>query len=198
MKAINQILSDIIMNIYTYCVTSLLLAVLSSILLAVVKEKGIAFLYNIIVENIKQSVFIRKTVFLFFLFLVLNRTVLGRNEWVNPWSDVLGQWRLLLEDGTINIDFVENIILFIPLGFMYNFAFNKAKVFKSWNQNFNVIVKTFLLSFAFSLLIECAQLMFKIGVFQISDLFCNTLGGTVGAMIYILVKNVGKRSDRVE
>lgn len=178
------------MNIYTYCVPSFLLAILLSILLAVMKEKGIRFLYNIIVESVKQADFIRKTVFLFFVFLVLNRTVLGRNEWVNPWSDVIGPWGLLLEDGTVNIDFIENILLFIPLGVMYNCAFNRANVFKNWNQGFNVIVKTFLISFAFSLLIECSQLMFKIGVFQLSDLFCNTLGGTIGGIIYILVKKV--------
>ncbi len=40
---INQILSDILMNIYTYCPVSFLLAVLTSIILVIVNSKGIDF-----------------------------------------------------------------------------------------------------------------------------------------------------------
>lgn len=66
MKSINQILSDILMNIYTYCFVSFLLAVLTSALLAIVKSKGIKFLFNLIVGNIKKSDLIKQTIYLFF------------------------------------------------------------------------------------------------------------------------------------
>jgi len=103
-------LSDILMYIYTYCFVSFLLAILTSSILAVINSKGIKFLHSIIVENIKHSDYIKKTIFLFFIFLILNRTVIGRNVWVNPWSNVIGNWGLFLDDGTINLVLVRKCV----------------------------------------------------------------------------------------
>lgn len=202
MKSINQILSDILMNIYTYCFVSFLLAVLTSALLAIVKSKGIKFLFNLIVGNIKKSDLIKQTIYLFFVYLILNRTVIGRNVWVNPWSDVLGGWSIFMEDGSLNVDFIENIMLFIPLGFMYNWAYhdseflgiNKIISKTDMNTEFHLnnkispIKKTLFGLLLFSFSIECTQLMLKIGIFQLSDIFCNTVGGALGTAIYILGK----------
>lgn len=65
---INQILSDILMNIYTYCPVSFLLAVLTSIILVIVNSKGIDFLYELIAKNIRKSKLIKQTIFLFYIF----------------------------------------------------------------------------------------------------------------------------------
>lgn len=43
------------------------------------------------------------------------------------------------------------------------------------------------LSFAFSLCIECLQLLFRRGVFDADDLLCNTVGGLLGGAIICLV-----------
>ena len=136
----------------------------------------------------------------------MNRTVLGRNAWVNPWSDVLGKWSIFMDDGSFNIDFIENIMLFVPLGFMYNLKYNNFNFLKTnehinesdintescSNNKINMVKKTLLGSLLFSVLIECTQLMLKVGVFQLSDIFCNTVGGAIGAIVYILVKMFGK------
>ena len=39
-------------------------------------------------------------------------------------------------------------------------------------------------SFCFSFAIEAAQLIFRVGTWQLSDLFYNTLGGFIGGLIY--------------
>ena len=39
-------------------------------------------------------------------------------------------------------------------------------------------------AFLFSLAIEFLQLFLRLGTFQLSDLFYNTLGGALGGMIY--------------
>ena len=136
----------------------------------------------------------------------MNRTVLGRNAWVNPWSDVLGKWSIFMEDGSLNVDFIENIMLFVPLGFMYNLTYDDSVFLrtsehmsesdintKSYSNNkINTVKKTLFGSLFFSVLIECTQLMLKVGVFQLSDIFCNTVGGVIGAIVYILVKMFGK------
>ena len=63
---INRILSDILMNIYTYGPVSFLLAVLTSVILVIVNSKGIDFLYELIAKNIRKSKLIKQTIFLFF------------------------------------------------------------------------------------------------------------------------------------
>ena len=53
---------------------------------------------------------------------------------------------------------------------------------------YNVMV-----SFALSCSIEIFQLLFRVGTFQLSDLFFNTLGGLIGFFVYkiiIFVKNI--------
>lgn len=202
---INQILSDILMNVYTYCFVSILLAVLASSLLAIIKAKGLRFLYDILIQSIKHSNYIRQTVFLFFIFLILNRTVLGRNVWVNPWSNVIGNWGIFSDDGSLNIDFIENIALFVPIGYMYNwmragtgFFGIKETLCKETETKEQVKIlddiknlgKIVFGALIFSLSIECAQLLLKIGVFQLSDIFCNALGGFLGGTLSLLMKKI--------
>ena len=58
-----------------------------------------------------------------------------------------------------------------------------------------VLWKSVEIAFLCSLAIECLQLFFRIGTFQLSDLFDNVLGGAIGGMIYWIgykVKDHGK------
>ena len=51
-------------------------------------------------QKFKESVFFRKLFFLFFVtLLILFRTLLNRNLWMNPLSDVKAQWGQVLERG---------------------------------------------------------------------------------------------------
>ena len=47
-----------------------------------------------------------------------------------------------------------------------------------------VLARSVYVSFGFSLLIELCQLFLKIGTFQLTDLFFNTLGGALGGLLY--------------
>lgn len=47
--------------------------------------------------------------------------------------------------------------------------------------------------FIVSLLVETIQLVFKIGCFDVDDLFLNTLGGLFGLMIYFVFQKWMKR-----
>lgn len=48
-----------------------------------------------------------------------------------------------------------------------------------------------------SLTIELLQLFLRLGTFQISDLFFNTIGGLAGGIIYFLVNAVAERIRRI-
>ena len=44
-------------------------------------------------------------------------------------------------------------------------------------------------SFLFSTLIELCQLFLRLGTFQLSDIFQNTLGGLMGAVLFVILNN---------
>ena len=50
-----------------------------------------------------------------------------------------------------------------------------------------IILKSIQIAFLSSLTIELLQLFLRLGTFQISDLFFNTIGGLAGGIIYFLV-----------
>lgn len=66
------------------------------------------------------------------------------------------------------INLVGNIVLFVPHG-----MFIRLMVTKSF-------VKALLYSFALTLALESAQVIFFMGTFDVDDLILNTLGGLIG------------------
>ena len=60
-----------------------------------------------------------------------------------------------------------------------------------------IILKSIQIAFLSSLTIELLQLFLRLGTFQISDLFFNTIGGLVGGIIYFLVNAVAERIRRI-
>jgi len=83
--------------------------------------------------------------------------------------------------------YIENILLFIPLGFMLPCIWKKYKVL--W--------KTALSGITFSLIIELSQL-FNRRVTDIDDLLMNTLGALIGWVIFRLLKeHLTKLQDKV-
>ncbi len=75
------------------------------------------------------------------------------------------------------INLLGNIVCFMPFGFLAP-TISKKKIFK------NVISVT-LMAMLFSIFIETAQLITKVGAFDVDDIFLNTVGGLLG---YILMK----------
>ena len=107
---------------------------------------------------LSSSFFRRLTVLLFFLFMILFRTLLNRNLWANPLMNVIGEWGIWKTnaDGTaaLTTDTLGHILL-----------------------------KSAQYAFLFSLTIELLQLFLRLGTFQLSDLFFNTLGGFLGGLV---------------
>lgn len=73
-----------------------------------------------------------------------------------------------------------NVIGFLPCGFFLPIVSRRGR---RW---YNAI----LLCFALSLCIEVTQLVFKVGSFDVDDLFLNTLGGALGYMINRIVQKI--------
>ena len=88
------------------------------------------------------------------------------------------------------IDFAEmimNVVIFVPLGIYAGI------VFKRW-----ITAKKLFLFFLISLIIEGIQLILALGVFDITDIINNTLGGIIGLMIYEGIEKVFKNSGKAQ
>lgn len=78
------------------------------------------------------------------------------------------------------INLLGNVVCFMPFGFLLP-TVSKRSVFK------NFLSVTFL-AMLFSIGIETAQLVTKVGAFDVDDIFLNTIGGLLGYIFLKLTK----------
>lgn len=121
-----------------------------------------------------------------YVYILLYRTVIGREPIYDPLSEVWQGWTIFRRRWTgLDYQVIGNVLMFIPFGVLLLLGFEKLSATTK-----KAIVCTAAISFGYSLFIEILQLVTKRGTFQISDLVFNTVGGTVGAIIYIIIKRI--------
>lgn len=102
--------------------------------------------------------------------------------WMNPLSNVMGGWGIwvVAKDGTksLTTESFENVIMMVPFTALMLWTFGEKLVKRT---DFRTVAgRATVIAFCFSLGIEFTQLLLRIGTFQLSDLFYNTLGGLPG------------------
>lgn len=90
------------------------------------------------------------------------------------------KYRELLGTKAVFLNIICNVIAFMPFGFLVPLLQNDKR---------NVLTIT-LLSFELSLMVEVMQLFFKVGSFDVDDLFLNTLGGFLGVILFVVIRKV--------
>ena len=114
---------------------------------------------------------------------ILFRTLLNRNLWLNPLSNVMGGWGIwetMNGEQKLTTECIENVIMMVPFTSMVIWTFQE-KVGSSWKK---ILWYSGKIAFIFSISIEVLQLFLRLGTFQLSDLFYNTVGGVVGGLVY--------------
>ena len=129
-----------------------------------------------------DSQFRRVFILVFYVMMILFRTLLNREVWMNPLSNVLGGWGMYDSNGEFTGETFENLILFIPFTFLLLSCFSKKMSYGV--TLFTTVKYSVFISFLFSIFIEFSQLFFRLGTFQLADLFYNTMGGLIGGIIY--------------
>jgi glycopeptide antibiotics resistance protein len=86
--------------------------------------------------------------------------------------------QLGLESFVVNV--LGNILAFAPFGFML------PVLSKSYRHFFY----TTFLSLFFSLCVEMAQMLMKVGIFDVDDIFLNTIGGISGYLFYLVFSKI--------
>lgn len=178
MLYIERIVMDCIIALYQNIGTSILLSLIILFLYQSFKLKKIS-IKKFICDFKSRS--LRKRLYLLLsIVFIVQYTILRRTGNHNPLQNIIGPFILSdLLGGYFTVETIENVILFIPFGVCL--------------KNFNVLCsfkRVLFNAFILSLCIEILQLVFKLGTFQFSDLYYNTVGGMIGYLIFIILKKI--------
>ena len=190
MKILAQILTNVLTAFYQPFGFSVVLSVLAMFFYLFAYEptgagKGWKEAGRAWVDAFRASSLFRKLFLLIFTTtMILFRTLWNRNMWMNPLSNVMGGWGIwvVAKDGTksLTTESFESVIMMVPFTAILMWTFReklvKTAAFRS------VAGRSTVIALGFSLGIEFTQLLLRIGTFQLSDLFYNTLGGYLLAL----------------
>lgn len=191
MELFVTILNDLLTSLYQSFWFSLLLAFMLTFFYLYCYQpqeagKGMKAAIKAWARKFKTSAFFRRLLmFCLFLVMTLFRTLLNRKIWSNPISNVLGVWGIWSVSSTgvvsLTIENVENVMLTVPLIFMALLTFGEKLVKRQSVGAYAAAAAK--ISFLFSAVIELLQLLLRLGTFQLSDLFYNTVGGLLGGLL---------------
>ena len=144
-------------------------------------------------QKFKGSVSFRKLFLLAFVIsMILFRTLLNRNLWMNPLSNVMGGWGIwetVNGEQKLTTECIENVIMMVPFSAIVMWMFGE-KIGNGWKK---ILWYSGKMAFIFSISIEMLQLLLRLGTFQLSDIFYNTVGGVIGGVCYFGVMKARKR-----
>lgn len=186
-----ELISKIIVNVLTIAYQSFWFAVILSVLFmlvwmnyASVKQATIEWLNWFRSDSQFRKVFL----LVLYTVMILFSTLLNRDIWTNPVSDVIGIWGFYNEKGEFTAEAIENLVLFLPFIILLFWGFREKMLPKL--TLFSVLWKATKITFLFSFTIEMLQLFLRLGTWQLSDLFYNTLGGAIGGLIYYIAYKI--------
>ncbi len=115
-----------------------------------------------------------------YLFAIIYLTLISRSGLTTQSNiKIIQTFRRMLYDSETRAGVLKNIWLFIPLGAVL-FRLNPNK-------------KTLLVPIALSIIIEMIQYMTGIGYCDLSDVFCNGIGGLIGYILAGIMTGIKKR-----
>ena len=94
--------------------------------------------------------------------------------------DGWGIWETVNGERKLTTECIENVIMMVPFSSVVMWTFEK-KVGSSWKK---ILWQSGKIAFIFSVVIEMLQLLLRLGTFQLSDIFYNTVGGVLGGLMY--------------
>lgn len=147
----------------------------------------ITILVYFLLKNNKNRKNISFVVFFtsFYFSLIIQLTFIKRiGISIDPLSNVFGGWGFWQSEFYIYFTNIENICMFIPFSILITLLIQQTKSIKLNNGQ---IIKIGFCSFFASVLIEIFQTITRLGTFQFSDIVYNTLGGVLGAIIFIII-----------
>ncbi len=191
-----KILTNILVALYQPFGFAVLIAILFMFVYMFAKEHGWKKLLQRWINCFKTDIGFRRTLVLaFYTALILFRTLLNRNIWVQPLGNVMGIWGLYDQNGELTTEVIENFVLFVPFMTLLLWGF-REQIIGEEVKLFVTIWKSGAIVLCVSMIIEFLQLLLHLGTFQLSDIFYNTLGGLTGGLLYWCCYKLLKRKDK--
>ena len=138
-KVFSKILTNVLTALYEPFGFSILLAFLAMFFYLYAYEptqadKGWKSAIVTWYQRFKESVFFRKLFLLAFVSsLILFRTLLNRNLWMNPLSDVMGGWGIwetVNGERKLTTECIENVIMMVPFSGVLMWTFDVKEKWK--------------------------------------------------------------------
>lgn len=110
---------------------------------------------------------------------------------MNPLSKVMGGWGIwetVNGEQKLTTECIENVIMMVPFSSVVMWTF-KEKTGNDWKK---ILWYSGKIAFIFSVSIEMLQLLLRLGTFQLSDIFYNTVGGMLGGLVYYVTMKARK------
>ena len=89
----------------------------------------------------------------------------------------------------LSTECIENVIMMVPFSAVVMWTFEE-KIENDWKK---ILWQSGKIAVSFSISIEMLQLLLRLGTFQLSDIFYNTVGGVVGGLVYYATMKARKR-----
>ena len=125
--------------------------------------------------------------------LALNR--IGMEGTRKTGFDLESEWNRLLHGGEENrMLMLFNVAAFVPFGFFLAEFLASTKRFSA-GRRFGLVV---LAGFGLSLCIECIQSVFRVGVYELTDLVLNTAGTVIGAGLSLIIHSIIQLSAKTK
>lgn len=125
----------------------------------------------------------------YFLFFAeaLGRSAEGRAYAYNlePFKEILRFWNNRKTLGTLAVvlNLAGNVVAFMPFG----------AILPVINRHTRGFFHIGLLSLELSFIMECLQLIFRVGSFDVDDLILNTLGGVLGFLAFRICDSIRRK-----
>lgn len=177
MEYVKQIIQDLLTMLYQYLGISIICSVLFLLVWKQADETSWSSIWNKLKALLHDHRWKKRFLLILYVIFVLQRTIFNRGPWGNPLENVLGNW-WFLNDDIFNCEVAENILMFIPLYPIVKICENENSIAHIKYGRWDIIM----LPFICSLSIEMIQLLFRVGSFQLSDIFYNTIGGILGGL----------------
>ncbi|CUP03987.1 VanZ like family [Allocoprococcus comes] len=144
------------------------------------------------VSEIQRECILSEVVFLSFCDLTYSVPNPVKPSAVDDLSDVMGGWGIwetVNGEQKLTTECIENVIMMVPFSVVVMWTFEE-KMEKGWKK---ILWYSGKIAFIFSISIEMLQLLLRLGTFQLSDIFYNTVGGVLGGVCYCGIMKVRKR-----
>ena len=100
-----------------------------------------------------------------------------------------GIWETVNSERQLTTECIENVIMMMPFSAAVMWTFEE-KIGNGWKK---ILWQSGKIAFIFSVSIEMLQLLLRLGTFQLSDIFYNTVGGVLGGFMYYGIMKARKR-----